>query len=71
MNCACNNLNDQTIDIKSKLQIDNQDQPLRVSAEEMIKNNIDILEQSNFEVINEETLGFQNKFTINEKIPPV
>jgi len=71
MNCACNNLNDQTIDIKSKLQIDNQDQPLRVSAEEMIKNNIDILEQSNFEVINEETLGFQNKFTINQKIPPV
>ena len=71
MNCACNNLNDQTIDIKSKLQIDNQDQPLRVSAEEIIKNNIDILEQSNFEVINEETLGFQNKFTINEKIPPV
>ena len=71
MNCTCNNLNDQTIDIKSKLQIDNQDQPLRVSAEEIIKNNIDILEQSNFEVINEETLGFQNKFTINEKIPPV
>ncbi len=71
MNCACNNLNDQTIDIKSKLQIDNQDQPLRVSAEEIIKNNIDILEQSNFEVINEETLGFQNKFTINEKIPSV
>lgn len=70
MNCTCNNLNDQTIDIKSKLQIDNQDQPLRVSAEEIIKNNIDILEQSNFEVINEETLGFQNKFTINEKIPP-
>ncbi len=70
MNCACNNLNDQTIDIKSKLQIDNQDQPLRVSAEEIIKNNIDILEQSNFEVISEETLGFQNKFTINEKIPP-
>lgn len=71
MNCTCNNLNDQTIDIKSKLQIDNQDQPLRVSAEEIIKNNIDILEQSNFEVINEETLGFQNKFTINQKIPPV
>ena len=71
MNCTCNNLNDQTIDIKSKLQIDNQDQPLRVSAEEIIKNNIDILEQSNFEVINEETLGFQNKFTINDKIPPV
>lgn len=70
MNCTCNNLNDQTIDIKSKLQIDNQDQPLRVSAEEIIKNNIDILEQSNFEVINEETLEFQNKFTINEKIPP-
>ena len=70
MNCTCNNLNDQTIDIKSKLQIDNQDQPLRVSAEEIIKNNIDILEQSNFEVINEETLGFQNKFTFNEKIPP-
>ena len=71
MNCTCNNLNDQTIDIKSKLQIDNQDQPLRVSAEEIIKNNIDILEQSNFEVINEETLGFQNKYTINQKIPPV
>lgn len=64
----CNNINEnQVIDIKSIFQLDNQDQPLRVSAEDLIKNNIDILEQSNFE--NEGTLGLQPKFTFNERIP--
>jgi hypothetical protein len=64
----CNNINEnQVIDIKSNFQLENQDQPLRVSAEDLIKNNIDILEQSNFE--NEDTLGLQHKFTFNERIP--
>lgn len=36
--------------------------PLRVS-EELIKSNIDLLEQSNHEVPYEETLGSQSKFT--------